>query len=88
MAEFVRAQIFGTTFEITSRYVAGKGTSGEHAMANSTVGMPIFSLLGWELSALSGRCLMNARISANLLTVSPVQQKTSLLDKLSRLKKS
>jgi hypothetical protein len=26
MAEFVRAQIFGTTFEITSRYAAGYAT--------------------------------------------------------------
>jgi p38 MAP kinase len=65
MAEFVRAQIFGTTFEITSRYVAGTGRSGEGAVADSIVGIPIFSLLGWELSDLSGMYLMNAQIAAN-----------------------
>ncbi len=65
MAEFVRAQIFGTTFEITSRYVAGRRRFGEGAVANSTVDMPIFNRLGWELSDLSGRCSMMARIHAN-----------------------
>jgi len=88
MAEFVRAQIFGTTFEITSRYVAGEGTFVECAVADSIVGMPIFSLLEWELSVLSGMCLMNAGVANNLLTVSPVLQKTSLQDKRLRSKRS
>ena len=83
----MRAQIFGTTFEITSRYVAGRRRFGEGAVANSTVDMPIFNRLGWELSDLSGRCSMMARIHANLLTISASSAKDQLTGQAVAVKK-
>ena len=37
MAEFVRAQIFGTTFEITSRFVARERSGARAAMGGADV---------------------------------------------------
>jgi len=58
MAEFVRAQIFGTTFEITSRY----GTLPPHRSAlrrlTCDIDMPIYNLLEWEPLALYGEYSM------------------------------
>jgi p38 MAP kinase len=56
MAEFVRAQIFGTTFEITSRYVGHPQRATPHALfCRNTeelircTGTLIFSQLEWAL---------------------------------------
>ena len=56
MAEFVRAQIFGTTFEITSRYVGHHQRATPHALfCRDTeelircTGTLIFSQLEWVL---------------------------------------
>lgn len=55
MAEFVRAQIFGTTFEITSRYWAFFRCHRAFALTHlSAVGTPTFNRLAWEPLALSG----------------------------------
>lgn len=58
MAEFVRAQIFGTTFEITSRYrTAGRGSAGARARSLLTDCGPdtrIYSRWAWGRSASSG----------------------------------
>lgn len=57
MAEFVRAQIFGTTFEITSRYrLAGSGASARAGTEDADFGLdtPIYSRWAWARSALSG----------------------------------
>jgi hypothetical protein len=53
MAEFVRAQIFGTTFEITSR-CAGNVPSDEALILSAD--MPISSPLAWVPLVLSGTC--------------------------------
>lgn len=52
MAEFVRAQIFGTTFEITSRFATLYNMA--RWLLNHIPGTRICSLLEWELSVLSG----------------------------------
>lgn len=54
MAEFVRAQIFGTTFEITSRFVTYLLASIADAIANRQIDTQTFSRLAWELSASFG----------------------------------
>jgi hypothetical protein len=49
MAEFVRAQIFGTTFEITSRYDKIVARVQIHGLfTNQTPDIPICSLWAWE----------------------------------------
>jgi hypothetical protein len=53
MAEFVRAQIFGTTFEITSRYV-GYVAAFATAQLIAHLGTPTCNPLAWEHSDLSG----------------------------------
>ena len=52
MAEFVRAQIFGTTFEITSRCLILP--HGFLAFADAETGTPTYNLWGWEPLDLSG----------------------------------
>lgn len=52
MAEFVRAQIFGTTFEITSRY-AGSQRRGS-ASSLTWAGTLIFNQSAWAHLASSG----------------------------------
>jgi hypothetical protein len=54
MAEFVRAQIFGTTFEITSRYAGQPGAGGVSATSclrweetDFLAGTRIFNLSAW-----------------------------------------
>ncbi|CAD6591064.1 MAG: MAPK protein hog1 [Alectoria sarmentosa] len=58
MAEFVRAQIFGTTFEITSRYLSptpAQCTIRWHrANVDAATGTPTYSLWEWEPLALFG----------------------------------
>ena len=57
MAEFVRAQIFGTTFEITSRYGQKQRHSrigGVQRGLTATSDTRICSLWAWALSDLSG----------------------------------
>ena len=53
MAEFVRAQIFGTTFEITSRYSRPLFSIGT-APADEALGTPTCNRWAWELLAWSG----------------------------------
>ncbi len=53
MAEFVRAQIFGTTFEITSRYELSIPPS-DATILMSTLGTPTYNLLAWVPLVLSG----------------------------------
>jgi p38 MAP kinase len=52
MAEFVRAQIFGTTFEITSRYAALTRGGAQNPL--TLAGTRIFNLLAWGHLVLSG----------------------------------
>lgn len=55
MAEFVRAQIFGTTFEITSRFVARDPEAAPRQRAKmreeglTSADIPICSQWAWEL---------------------------------------
>jgi hypothetical protein len=52
MAEFVRAQIFGTTFEITSR---SEPTGYMIRKQLINLDILIYNLLGWALLVWSGR---------------------------------
>lgn len=60
MAEFVRAQIFGTTFEITSRYLNpplphSRTIRGNRAInVDAETGTPTCNLWEWELLGLFG----------------------------------
>jgi hypothetical protein len=54
MAEFVRAQIFGTTFEITSRYGGLESGCQDAQLIHWWPGTPIYNRLAWEPSVLSG----------------------------------
>ena len=57
MAEFVRAQIFGTTFEITSRYFSlalAQVAGFVQYNIDPGIGTRTYNLWGWEPLALSG----------------------------------
>jgi p38 MAP kinase len=54
MAEFVRAQIFGTTFEITSRYARLCSAMLQLADPDHALDTPISNPLEWAPSDLSG----------------------------------
>ena len=54
MAEFVRAQIFGTTFEITSRCLFPNSPHNFLGFVDAETGTPTYNLWGWEPLDLSG----------------------------------
>lgn len=55
MAEFVRAQIFGTTFEITTRYeYPVRPNARVYELNRCLLGTPTFNRLEWVLLASSG----------------------------------
>jgi hypothetical protein len=54
MAEFVRAQIFGTTFEITSRWGFDALGTSITTLADKHVGIPTYNPWGWVPSVSSG----------------------------------
>ena len=59
MAEFVRAQIFGTTFEITSRCLQPRRFDPlDRASIDLGIDTQTSSPLEWELLVWSGECLL------------------------------
>lgn len=60
MAEFVRAQIFGTTFEITSRLLNPALYSRHHQILTFVSDIQTCNLLVWEPLDWSGRNITHA----------------------------
>lgn len=64
MAEFVRAQIFGTTFEITSRFVVPQCRPPcRRAADRNRTGTPTCSPSAWALSASYGMLLPEKHVA-------------------------
>jgi p38 MAP kinase len=92
MAEFVRAQIFGTTFEITSRYDARDLTRRIRLTRNrysdlQPVGMGAFGLVWCVDSPLTRYCIYAIAILTGDLAATALRRISSRI-KMLRLRRS